>query len=112
MAALRKEAVRDADLWSAEIIVAELLSNAVRHTIGPAVVSLEWEGDHPLLSVRDDGPGPASLLPLPDRLPADALADGGRGLFLVAHLALGVSVHPGRRAGCLVSVLLDVARLA
>ncbi len=104
---LRQQAASESDLWSAEIIVAEVLSNAVTHTSGPAFVSLRWEGDHPVLSVWGDGPGPA-LVPAPSE-PPDVLADGGRGLYLVASLALDVSV--ARRSGrSQVNVKLDIAR--
>jgi anti-sigma regulatory factor (Ser/Thr protein kinase) len=112
MNTLRQNAVRDADLWSAEIIIAELLSNAVTHTSGPAFISLCWEGDHPLLSVWDAGPGPAILPPLPAVLPDDDLADGGRGLFLVTTLALTVTVSAHGCGGSQVSVVLDIARSA
>jgi signal transduction histidine kinase len=136
MDVIRQDAPRDADLWSAELVVAELLSNAVTHAGGPAFVSLEWDGEHPLLSVADLGPGftgpmppPGSTgstgsttinsaagqaLPLPWRaeLPADLLAEGGRGLYLVSHLALGVEFASGTHGGAQVSVTLDVARSA
>ncbi len=110
MDALRRDAVRDADLWSAEIIVAELLSNAVMHTHGPASVTLHWDGDYPLLNVCDDGPGLVMASALRGELPADDLADGGRGLFLVANLARGVTVAGSGHGGSQVSVMLDVPR--
>lgn len=108
MAVLRADAVCDADLSSAEIVVGELLSNAVTHTRGPAFVSLRWDGDHPLVSVWDEGPGPALIPPLPSRLPDDDLADRGRGMFLVVNLALDVRIDAGRAGGSRVSVRLDV----
>jgi hypothetical protein len=44
------------------------------------------------------------------RLPDDLLADGGRGLFLVAHLALDVAVAARATGGSVVSVTLDLTR--
>ncbi len=59
-------ATADADLSDTEIVVAELLTNALAHTTGPAWVSLRWNGLHPLLSVADLGPGFATAY-TPDR---------------------------------------------
>jgi anti-sigma regulatory factor (Ser/Thr protein kinase) len=121
MNALRRQTTRDADLWSAEIVVGELLSNSVVHTRGIATVILSWDGDHPMLSITDighaaDRPDSATAVtPLPQfpgRLPGDALAEGGRGLYLVSSLALDVQVAARARGGSRVSVLLDVAHSA
>ena len=101
---LARIASADADLDATEIVVAELLTNALAHTTERAWVSLRWDGMHPLLSVADLGPGftasaVAGNLGLIDahrtvipRLPDDPLAESGRGLFLVAHFALDVGV--------------------
>jgi anti-sigma regulatory factor (Ser/Thr protein kinase) len=121
MRLLSRHASPDADLAASEVVVAELLSNALEHTTGRAWVSLRWDGDHPLLSVADLGPGfppdehrdPAGtdvergLVP---RLPEDPLADGGRGLYLVAHLALDIAVATRATGGSVVSVTLDLER--
>src|SRR5690606_37302554 len=45
------------DLDGAELAVAELLGNAVRHAKGPVWVTVSWPGERPLLEVRDLGPG-------------------------------------------------------
>lgn len=125
MRSLGRLAAPDADLGSCEIVVAELLSNALSHTVGRAWISLRWDGVHPLLSVADMGPGfqtadrpglsglsrlidaDGTLIP---RLPDDPLADGGRGLYLVAHLALDVAVAARTTGGSVVSVTLDLKR--
>lgn len=122
MQTLARIATAEADLWATEIVVAELLTNALAHTSGQAWVSLRWDGLHPLLSVADLGPGfspaggsggPAlidgarTLIP---RLPDDPLAEGGRGLYLVAHLALDVAVAGRATGGTVVSVTLDLKR--
>ena len=122
MQTLGRIATANADLSATEIVVAELLTNALAHTSGRAWVSLRWDGVHPLLSVADLGPGFApggtagspetslidatrSLVP---RLPDDLFAEGGRGLFLVAHFALDVAVAPRATGGTVVSVTLDL----
>lgn len=140
MRLLARQAGPDADLAASEVVVAELLSNALAHTAGQAWVSLRWDGEHPLLSVADLGPGfpveddadPAGREPadsernlvaevpedppadgernLVARLPEDPLADGGRGLYLVAHLALDVAVTNRSTGGSVVSVTLDLNR--
>jgi anti-sigma regulatory factor (Ser/Thr protein kinase) len=125
MQTLGRIATTDADLSSAEIVVGELLTNALAHTSGQAWISLRWDGIHPLLSVADLGPGFAAgngiggaagaglidgnrtLVP---RLPEDPLAEGGRGLYLVARLALDVAVAARATGGTVVSVTLDLQR--
>jgi anti-sigma regulatory factor (Ser/Thr protein kinase) len=119
MRVLGRLATTDADLGASEIVVAELLSNALAHTAGRAWITLRWDGVHPLLSVADVGPGfsvaarpglinaARTLVP---RLPDDPLADGGRGLYLVAYLALDVAVAERSTGGSVVSVTLDLKR--
>ena len=119
MQTLTRIATPNADLSATEIVVAELLTNALAHTAGRAWVSLRWDGVHPLLSVADLGPGFAmpstnvqidaerTLIP---RLPEDPLAEGGRGLYLVAHFALDVAVAARSTGGTVVSVTLDLKR--
>lgn len=119
MQSLSRHASADSDLAASEVVVAELLSNALAHTTERAWVSLRWDGAHPLLSVADLGPGfPLTELPelvdaehsLIPRLPEDPLADGGRGLYLVAHLALDVAVTVRATGGSVVSVTLNLRR--
>jgi anti-sigma regulatory factor (Ser/Thr protein kinase) len=134
MRLLGRQASRDADLAASEVVVAELLTNALAHTAGKAWVSLRWDGTHPLLSVADLGPGfptgeasagagasggTTIVGPRPPmtterslvaQLPEDPLADGGRGLYLVAHLALDVAVVTRSTGGSVVSVTLNLHR--
>jgi anti-sigma regulatory factor (Ser/Thr protein kinase) len=119
MQRLRDIAATDADLDATEIVVAELLSNALSHTSGPAWISLRWDGTHPLLSVADVGPGFPTRLgrdlvdhrrTLVPRLPDDPLAESGRGLYLIARLALDVAVAARATGGTVVSVTLDLKR--
>jgi hypothetical protein len=55
MSYLRHQAEAGSDFASAELVIGELLSNAVAHTSEQARVSLRWDGDHPVLSVTDLG---------------------------------------------------------
>jgi anti-sigma regulatory factor (Ser/Thr protein kinase) len=123
MGRLRDIAAPDADLDSTELVVAELLNNAIAHTGGPAWISLRWDGTHPLLSVADVGPGfkasKGGLARFVDRrrtltphLPTDPMAENGRGLYLVARLALDVAVAARATGGTVVSVTLDLKRAA
>lgn len=120
---LRTLASPGSDLTDAEIVVGEVLSNAMAHTTGPTWVSLRWDGVHPMLSVADIGPGFAralardGVLPAADRdrtlraaLPADPLADGGRGLYLITRLAHDVAIAPRATGGSMLSVTLDLRR--
>jgi anti-sigma regulatory factor (Ser/Thr protein kinase) len=121
MQTLARIADADADLTATEVVVGELLSNALSHTTDRAWVSLRWDGLHPLLSVADLGPGFAAASriepglvdgdrTLVPRLPEDPLAEGGRGLYLVANLALDVAIAERATGGTVVSVTLDLRR--
>ncbi|OPG13993.1 ATP-binding protein [Microbispora sp. GKU 823] len=95
---------------SAELIVSELATNAVRHTAsarfgGKFIVSIQAEPDQVWLGVADEGgPGvPRLVRPTED--------EGGRGLFLVASLADNWGVY-GTQAGRTVWALLKVDPIA
>ncbi|MEO3752774.1 ATP-binding protein [Streptomyces sp. B6B3] len=67
----------------AEVLASELTTNSLRHTSGPASVTLAWL--HPALRVTvwdasPKLPGPPGTDPASD-------SDGGRGLFLLEALA-------------------------
>jgi PAS domain S-box-containing protein len=83
----------DQQVCEAELVFAELVGNVVRHAPGPCLVALDVAGESPVLSVLDRGPGFA----VSPRLPIDALAESGRGLFIVRSLAFefSASLRPG-----------------
>ena len=91
--AAAREAVREAalhahvdadDRWRAEMIVTELVSNAVRHGPGgPVEIAIEAGGSGVRGEVADPGPG-IHHQKLARRRPTD---EGGRGLFLVDALS-------------------------
>jgi anti-sigma regulatory factor (Ser/Thr protein kinase) len=124
---LRRHAVPGSDdrIADAELIVSEAVGNAVRHTGGPAWVSLAWSTELPVLQVYDIGPGfDAADLPAPPTVGAGSLAEGGgedlgdgvlladsgRGLLIVQALAPEVSAAMRANAGMVVSVTLPVPR--
>jgi anti-sigma regulatory factor (Ser/Thr protein kinase) len=64
----------------AELVVSELLTNAIQAGCSTAVVNVSLHPSHVLLSVQDDAPGqPQSRLPLPED-------EHGRGLHVVGQL--------------------------
>ncbi|WP_369261394.1 ATP-binding protein [Streptomyces sp. R35] len=75
---------------TAELLTSELVTNAYRHSTGPATLRLRALGGVRLrLSVWDANPHiPPPFDKRPGPLhPVPAEADGGRGLFLVCHYA-------------------------
>lgn len=95
---------------SAELIVSELATNAIRHTAsarfgGRFIVSIQAEADQVWLGVTDEGgPGVPRLV-----RPSDD--EGGRGLLLVASLADSWGVY-GDQAGRTVWALLKIDPIA
>ncbi len=108
---LLRHAVPGSDVSDAELIVTELLANAVEHTAGPAWVQLSWLQDRPQLVVRDLGPGFRLPAGDPGAAPVPALdGDGGRGLFLVSHLAPALAVAARGGGGTEITAELPVRR--
>jgi anti-sigma regulatory factor (Ser/Thr protein kinase) len=98
---------RRSDLDAAELVVGELLANAVRHGGPPYGVCIDWHEDPPMLCVVDRGPGMRPLYPAPD-----PQSEHGRGLLLVRALAGEVVVDSPTedRSGTRVVVALPVHR--
>jgi len=108
---LRRHATPDSDLTEAELLVAEVVGNASRHTAGPAWVSLTWRQEHPTLTVYDLGPGfDTEDLRVPEN--PDPLSESGRGLFIIRHLAPRMQARARVAEGMVVSVELPVAKPA
>ncbi|MCT9005534.1 ATP-binding protein [Streptomyces rhizosphaerihabitans] len=84
--------IRLADV--AELLAAELVSNAVRHTKGPAALRLHWRA-----GVLRIGAWDASPVPPYDVEAASAEAEAGRGLVLVRACADDWGWHPLRQGG-------------
>jgi anti-sigma regulatory factor (Ser/Thr protein kinase) len=96
----------ETDLFPAELILGELLANAVEHAPGPVHVELAWRGDEPFLTVRDSGRGFQPRA----RLPEDAFSESGRGLFLVSAFATSVTSETRLEGGTDVCVVLPFTR--
>jgi anti-sigma regulatory factor (Ser/Thr protein kinase)/predicted ArsR family transcriptional regulator len=133
---LIRHAESGAAIQDAELVVQELLANAVEHAPGPIWVRLTWLAQEPDLEVWDLGPGfdlsaTGALVALPeprdadeDRdpeavpsvppVPADpvppVMAEGGRGLYLVSRLATTFDVSLRAGGGVRVAVRLPVSR--
>lgn len=104
---MRYFAPAEGDLFRAELIIGEVLANTVEHAPGTVNVEIDWTGLHPVITIRDGGPGLARLAEV---LPADPLSETGRGLFLITSLAVDVQVdsRPGR--GTSMRIVLPVTR--
>jgi anti-sigma regulatory factor (Ser/Thr protein kinase) len=88
---------------TAELIVAELLGNVVRYARGRVDVVLDCSADVPVLHIIDGGAG----FEHNPRLPADAYAENGRGLFIVAELAREFTISRAPGGGSHARVVLE-----
>jgi anti-sigma regulatory factor (Ser/Thr protein kinase) len=85
---LERRGVSDADCVMAELIYAELVGNVARYAPGVVEIALDTSDEYAVLHVVDAGPGFQHNA----RLPADALAESGRGLYIVSSIADEFSV--------------------
>jgi anti-sigma regulatory factor (Ser/Thr protein kinase) len=90
---LKVRGVRTEDIHSAEVVLGELLGNAVRYAPGIVEVIVDWSGSAPVLHLLDRGPGFQHIA----MLPADLYSESGRGLFIVSALTQDFRVS--RRQG-------------
>ena len=124
VAYLRRHGDPGSDFDAAELLVAESVGNAVRHTAGPVWVSLTWRGQNPTMSVYDLGPGfgqspgdadaevaEESVLN-PESVDPEALPESGRGLFIMRELAPRLESRERSGEGLVVSMTLPVSRPA
>ncbi|MGD0474791.1 MAG: SpoIIE family protein phosphatase [Candidatus Velthaea sp.] len=94
--ALERQGFGPVDRANAELVLGELIGNVVRHALpaGEVDVIVDRAGSNCVLHVLDRGPGFHHA----GGLPSDPYAEDGRGLFLIAALALDFSVS-GRSGG-------------
>lgn len=104
MSFVRRHGTPLSDFGGAELICGELIANAVRHAPGHVTVSLDWTDDAPTVTIADDGPAFSIVRPLP----ADALAETGRGLFIVRSLARKIELDSLPTFGTKITVELPV----
>jgi PAS domain S-box-containing protein len=95
------------DLSGAEHIVGELLANTVEHAPGLVNIEIDWTSREPVLTIADSGPGLSRARPT---LPANRLAENGRGLFLIETLAADVRIERLNDQGTKIRVTLPVSR--
>jgi len=95
------------DLFAAELVVGELVANAVRHGAPPFGFCIDWHDDPPMLCVVDRGRGMRPVYPAPG-----LDSESGRGLLLVRELAGEIVVDSAGadREGTRVVVALPVHR--
>jgi anti-sigma regulatory factor (Ser/Thr protein kinase) len=90
-------------LAAAELIIGELLSNAARHADGKVCLELGRVDGHAEISVHDSSTAFALEIAAPD-----AMAEKGRGLYIISKLARRIDVEPFTGIGKRVSVTLDL----
>lgn len=105
LAHLRTQGRPDADYAAAELVVGELLGNAVRHAPGIVDVEVEWRGNASVLHVLDRGPGYDLATDLPP-----SSSESGRGLFLISELAREFTVTRRPEFGSHTRAVLPVDR--
>jgi anti-sigma regulatory factor (Ser/Thr protein kinase) len=88
----------------AQVVFGELVGNVVRHAPGPIGIALTWKGPIATIAVTDSG----RSFQCRQALPADPLADGGRGLFIVRSLATGFRIQPLPGGGKEIRVSLHI----
>jgi integral membrane sensor domain MASE1/anti-sigma regulatory factor (Ser/Thr protein kinase) len=97
----------DEELFTAELIVGEILANTVEHAPGLVNMEIDWSDSAPVVTVVDTGPG---LERFAAHLPEDALTEDGRGLYLVQTLARDVCIEADRGYGTKMTVTLPIER--
>ncbi|HEY4439949.1 MAG TPA: SpoIIE family protein phosphatase [Candidatus Elarobacter sp.] len=104
---LRRRGLDEASVAAAALVFGELVANVVRHAPGPIEVELAGDGTDLVLIVRDRGP---TFAPGDGALPTDALAEGGRGYFLIGRYAELQRVRARRGGGNEVRVRIPRGR--
>lgn len=100
--AVRANAKIAVDTFASSLIYSELVANVVAHAPGAIDISVAVEGGNAVLKVADEGPG----FVLRATLPADMLAERGRGLFLVSKFAKAVCAGMDERGHHYVKAVL------
>lgn len=95
----------EAQLNTCELILSELIGNAVRHAPGPLSLSISIDDGGVCLHAIDEGPG----FEFRSSLPTDLWAESGRGLFLIAALARSVTAEKLPGCGSYIRVCLPLA---
>lgn len=102
---LERHAVPGADIGGAQIVISELLTNAVEYAGTMIWVGIDWRSTHPVLSVHDLGPDFV--------VPTGAVAadvPNGRGLKMVDALSIDFTSVSKTAGGKVLRAVLDVER--
>jgi PAS domain S-box-containing protein len=91
---------------ASEVVVGELLANAVEHAPHGVDVHLDWRERCPRLIIGDLGAG-VSARPV---LPTDPLSERGRGQFIIAHLARSFEIRTDECGRTIYDVVLNCER--
>jgi anti-sigma regulatory factor (Ser/Thr protein kinase) len=95
-------------LLEAEIVIGELIANALRHSPGPVCADIEWRNDNrAVLTVHDSGESFEQ-----PRAVNNAFAESGRGLHIVRALADDVRIERVEPRGCVATATLRLTKHA
>lgn len=107
MAHYLKERIKEREgLLEAEIVIGELVANALRHAPGTVCADFDWRDDgRPVLLVHDAGEC------FQEQVAATRpLAESGRGMHIVRALADDVRIRRVAPRGCVVTAALRLTR--
>lgn len=103
---LRQIACKTAPVAAAEVVLGELIGNAVQHARGLVDIEIDWRAESAVFTIVDGGGGYEGR----SALPGDPLSETGRGLFLVRQLAAGLTVTRLPGYGSHTRVVLDLRK--
>lgn len=92
-------------LWAVELVVSELVTNAVMHGAGQITLTLELVEQGVLVGVDDEGGGTPVA-----RATAEMTNEDGRGIAMIARLAKEWGIRQRPHGGKVVWCLLTEAR--
>ena len=103
---VRTYATDSAQIAASEVVIGELLANAVEHAPDGVEVQLNWSDRFPRIIIGDIGGGVEAR----PQLPVDPLSERGRGHFLISELARSFSIHADPAGRLVYDVVLACER--
>lgn len=104
---LEYSAAPGSDMFACELILGELLANTVEHAPGLVHIFIDWTSYHPVVRLRDSGPGLVEQL---NTLPEGEYSENGRGLALIRSLSPSFVIEPQDGRGMRCTVILPISR--